>query len=76
MCEVCFGQREYCAHWHNDLREKPLRFDEHKVKPDYEPQPKQEAAAGTGYGPFVRAIASEPRRSLAIRALPLPDSIG
>lgn len=40
----------------------------------------QDPAQNKGSGehwlrPVMRAIASEPRRSLAIRALPLPDSI-
>jgi hypothetical protein len=66
------------------LRAMPQRFarEDHRVHEKRGgalraqiPLTKHKAAASTGYGPCLRAIASEPRRSFAIRALPLPDSI-
>jgi hypothetical protein len=38
-------------------------------------QPKNKGSGEHWLRPVMRAIAPEPRRSLAIRALPLPDSI-
>jgi hypothetical protein len=62
---------------HREMREKTtpwLHSDEKWDRRAVHFQ-KEKAAAGAGLGPSSGSLASEPRRSLAFRALPLPNSI-
>ena len=66
--------QQRCVQLHNDLREKTTACIKSGGKNTQDPA--QNKGSGEHWlRPVMRAIASEPRRSLAIRALPLPDSI-
>jgi hypothetical protein len=74
MQAVGHATQQLCVQSHNDLREKTTACIGCKKKHPG-PNPKNKGSGEHRLRPVMRATAPEPRRSLAIRALPLPDSI-
>lgn len=71
------GELMNCAHSHKGLRQKTTAFLnlEEKYRLRKGSAVKTRDSGERWLQPIIRALASEPRRSIAIRALPLPNSV-